>query len=405
MENGLSDRHPLLMRIAICTAGYGMMSDNVVFPILNEIFKTYPNSSVVLKNFVVSGAGVFSIFFGILTGILMKYISKKRLLIMGTIIFAIGGVGGAFSTSMEFLAVTRAIDAASDGILTAVTASMIVDLWHDKSDQSRMFSWYNIFSNLFGVLLALSAGYLALINWHYAFLTNGFAVMSTVLCIFFVKDVGTDSDKDVVEAEDYFEKSGLTWQPLLIIFGLLIYAIGQTLGYVPGFLISIMVDEKNLGGTVFSGYLTSVLTFSGVGAYLIATPLFMKFKNHRFFALIIFAIEAADLFLYAGSTNQGAMLVAAALNGISGSWILVYFDMLVARFTPKKRRGFVMSIATSLIYLDGLLAPFVPYLVDSVFHQSTISAACVFSGTVVSILTAIYLILIIKQSVREKQPV
>jgi len=391
------------MKIAICTAGYGMMSDNVVFPMLNAIYKSYPNSSLFMRNFVVSGAGIVSIIFGLLTGFLTKYISKKKLLVWGTIIFAVGGIGGAFSTSIEFLALTRAIDAASDGILTAVTAAMIVDLWHDKHEQSEMISFYNVASNLFGVVMSITAGYAAVKNWHFAFFINSIALVSTILCVLFVPDTGVDTAEEAQEEEeDYFEQSGQKWSPCLIILALVVYCIAQSCNYMPSFLIDLLVVEKKLGDSVLSGYSTSILTISGIAAFLTATPALMKRKNPRHFAVAVFALEIAGMICYGFGRNIVMMLVAAVFNGFAGSWIIVYFEMYVARNTPKRVRGMWIAVTTSLIYFDGILAPYVPNIMKFLFHVDSINGAVITSAIIILAILIIYIILIFHDTITKK---
>ena len=392
-------------KLAICTAGYGMMSDNVIFPLLNAIYNDFPDSSTFMQNFIVSGAGVFSIAFGLLSGLLMKKLGKKRLLVIGTIIFTVGGILGYFSKSMEFLAFTRLVDAASDGILTAVTAVMIVDIWKDEKEQCSMISNYNLASCIFGIIMSISAGYLALVNWRYAFLVNAISIISVVLCIFFVPD------DDPADSESRAAKSGAptdgnalagpekgrTW---ILVLGLLAYCIVQSANYMPSFLIDLLVAEKKLGNSVLSGYLTSILTAAGIISFLTSAKAYNHFKNPHVFIGVITAAITLELILYGESNNAFLIGLVHFMNGFFGSWLLVYFEMFIAKNAPEKSRSIWMSAATSMIYLDGLLAVYIPKIINAFAGDGTISRAATISGYGVGLIAAVYIVICIIESRR-----
>ena len=95
-EKGYSKKQQILATVAICFAGYGAYSDSVVYPIISNILEDFPGTSVVAANMFLTGASaIAAILAALLTGILMRHIRAKVLIIVGTITFFIGRLLGA----------------------------------------------------------------------------------------------------------------------------------------------------------------------------------------------------------------------------------------------------------------------------------------------------------------------
>ena len=176
------------MKVALWTAGYGALSDSVIVPLLSAILEEFSDASETMRNLFVSGASaVMAMIFAMLTGVLMRHFSKRKLLILGTTLFAIGGIGGAFAHSMEFLLLTRMFDGMSDGIIMTTAASLVAQLFPDEKERSSFFSYNTVFSALFGMATASIAGVLCVKSWRLGFLANGLAFVPVILAILSLK--------------------------------------------------------------------------------------------------------------------------------------------------------------------------------------------------------------------------
>lgn len=65
--------------------------------------------------------------------------------------FIFGGTAGFFTKDILFLAVTRTIDAISDGLLLSVSNSLIIELFTDEAQRGRVFGWSNASSCIYGI--------------------------------------------------------------------------------------------------------------------------------------------------------------------------------------------------------------------------------------------------------------
>ena len=386
-----NSRRELWYKIALCTAGYGMMSDNVILPMVRAIFSDFSNTSQFLQNFIISGAGMFAVVTGLLTGILMKKVSKRNLLIVGTILFTVGGCCGGLSTSAEFLAVTRLIDSASDGVLTAVTATIIVNHWKTEREQSQMLSLYNLTSNIFGIIMSLASGYLTVINWRYAFFMHIVTIISPILCIIFVYDDKEELNQTPDE-KNQIVNGGAKFPLALIIGFFLIFCLAQASAYMPSFLIDLIVAEKGLGNSVVSGWLNSALTFSGIVSYAISSQVLTKMKIKNF-GIATFACIAGTLFIYAFTNNVFLLAFAQFCNGFFGSWLFLEYQMIISKLSVNRSDGFLMSVCTSSVYINSYIATYVPTVFSKIFGDMTISHAAAVAGIFVIGFCAVFIVL------------
>ena len=247
-------KNNILCAIALVSCGYGIFSDSVVVPLLTNIYSEFPDTSVFLKNFIVTGGYLFSLVAALITGFLMKRVDKKTLLFSGMLCFTLGGVGGFFSTSMEFLAITRALDGISDGVLTVTAMSMIAELYQEEKKRAFMVGFYNGVSAAFGVLLSLFAGIIVEhCNWRYAFLLNAVSLVSLILILLAIPRVPVH--------DDGVEKNRTNFRELVNVRTCKVYFeyfISSSWYCILFVLVDLYVNEKQFGGSVLSGSISSI---------------------------------------------------------------------------------------------------------------------------------------------------
>ena len=274
-----------LTKIALCSAGYGLFSDSVMIPMVNAIFVEFSNASAFLLNYVISGNAILALISGLVTGVLLRYIRRKPLLIGGTLVFAIGGIGGAFSTSLEFLAVMRSLDAISDGILTVTTAVMIVELWKSEKEQSFVFGMHSAFAGTFGCIVGIFAGYISVHSWRHVFYINGVTFISVILCILFVPD--TKPPKYEHKEEGHLEEweKRLVWKPLPFVGILGAMLVLGSLCYMIAMLLDLFIAEQGIGNSIITGYMSIITAAVGFIGNMSAPAVLTRIKRKSFLSL------------------------------------------------------------------------------------------------------------------------
>lgn len=168
-----------MLKIAICCAGYGIISDAIIVPLVTSLFGEngeFPQTGLFIQNYIISGNSIGAIFAIGLSGWLMKYVSKRKLLIAGTTLFFVASVSCAFINNVMMLAILRTLSTASAGILSVVTTALIIEMWRTEKEQGQMFGWYNATSAIFGTIITIASGYAVLRSWRLSFLINAISI-------------------------------------------------------------------------------------------------------------------------------------------------------------------------------------------------------------------------------------
>ncbi len=380
------------VKIAIYMAGYGMFSDNVVIPLITKISEDFTDASLFSLNFVISGCGVAAIIASIFTGILMKYFDKRNLIIAGTVIFSVGGIAGAFSPNITFLAVTRTIDAISDGILTTVTSTLIAQLWKSEKERSDIAGWYNAVSCIFGAFMSIAAGYLAVYSWRFSFLINGVSIIGTIFCILFIpKGLSEPISRSRAASIPETIMDDIPYHPLKLILSLIAYMIISSLCYELSFLINLYVVEKNFGNTVISGYLSFLITAVAFLGCISMSPLYAKIKKllPSFFSVV----AGLFMYLYAIANSPIIAMICGAVVGYMGGIIVVYYHWYIIQNTPRRYLNVYAGLESALIYLNGYLAVYIPSINTVLFHTQTISESLEYSSFGLIVIGILYFLI------------
>lgn len=362
----------ILCAIALVSCGYGIFSDSVVVPLLTSIYSEFPDTSVFLKNFIVTGGYLFSLVAALITGFLMKKVDKKTLLFSGMLCFTLGGVGGFFSTSMEFLAVTRVLDGISDGVLTVTAMSMIAELYREEKKRAFMVGIYNGVSAAFGVLLSLFAGIIVEhCNWRYAFLLNAVSLVSLILILLAIPRVPVH--------DDGVEKNRTNFRELVNVRTCKVYFeyfISSAWYCILFVLVDLYVNEKQFGGSVLSGSISSISSVVVFVTGLIFSAVYMKMKGYTSL-LNYFALAVTFLSLYL-SRNVYFSIGMFILGAFSYTMLSSFYQVDIINYLPKESVGSGMGIMNAIYNLGCFISAYIPYAVMSVFKVTSFSVTLMY---------------------------
>lgn len=386
------------LKVALCTCGFGQYSDNVIIPLLNSIFSEYPSTGLFMQNFIITGCAAASVVSALISGFLMKYISKRKLLIAGTALFAIGGMGGAFSNSINMLAFTRVLDAASDGLLLAVATSFIAETFSDIKERGEVLGWSNASSSIFGIVVSFFSGIIAVHAWRSAFLLNGISLISMILVVLFVPDDSQTCNKETNLNENHEKNNGNKQAQFgrykLKVFGsiLLLLVLGSC-GCQIYFLIDLFVAERGIGNSVLSGSITSISTAVTILTCIIFTKIYTRLK--KYIIPLMSFVSALSLLFFALGSNWFVMLVASVFTGFAIGLSNVYFPLYISETVPVDKVEGYLSIQTAVMYIYMFIGPYVPTFVGLFTKNTSITGSYFYSGVALMILAVVLLVAVL----------
>ncbi len=177
------------MNIVIILTSYSVSLQFTVSPILEKIQTTYPSASVSAVQMLMTVPMLLGAVMALVSGWLVHHISKKRLMLIGSLICFATGMVPMFLGGFLTLFISRAILGIGLGGLTALSASVIADVFEGKA---RIAAMGLQASAIGGSILLIStiSGFLGNMNYRYSMLVHLPALAGMLAIFFLLEDRG-----------------------------------------------------------------------------------------------------------------------------------------------------------------------------------------------------------------------
>lgn len=375
-------------KAALSCAGYSMVSNSVVTPSITAILETFQGTGQHLTNFILSGSNLIAILFALLAGFLTRYVSKRKLMITALILFCVGGIGGAVAWDAISMSVLRALDGASDGIVTVVACSLIAEVYaDDEKSQSQVYGWMHGLSSLLGIIASFVAGLIATINWRFAFLLNSLALISLVLVILFVPETPLER---VDKKKSHLTKTGYRREKVSFVANMFFFFTLLAVYYSIVFLIDIIVNELQIGNSVLSGTLTSLMLATMSAANIFFGKIYMKFKSKMPIFMLIFTGGCMVSMAFTHNIVTIACLITVATFAATSS--LAYYPVVIAKIAPKQLLSSWMSGYTIIMFGASYFSTYIPIWVSALFGTTSVTDSFKYSGGLLFVLGIIHIV-------------
>ena len=137
MNDQPSKRLLLLVVLAIGSLTFGV---NAATPALAEISKAFPDVSPGLIKMVVTIPSLLIMASTLVCGALSRIVGKKKLVIAGMTLFAIGGVMPAFYGGVVFILIMRGVFGIGTGFLLPISQALVSD-YFEGSDRDAYLGY------------------------------------------------------------------------------------------------------------------------------------------------------------------------------------------------------------------------------------------------------------------------
>ena len=392
---------PITLQIAIASVPLLMMGVSAMTPVLATIQNAFPDVPATTINLVQTMPSLFTMVFALLAGMIAGRgkITYKRLVLFAIAIQTIGGIMPFFTgtSSFEMLLVSRAIFGIGNGIIFPMGQMLVYEYVQNKAQHTRILSNNSLIMNIGGCFFQYAAGFLALINWQYVFLSYLLGVVSFVLVLVWLKK----PENDFAEAEDATSREVEEKLPL-----------GESFKRIPAFVwicliffgLSIIIGTPvTILASSYAEYLgespvtaSTILVFYTIGGFVMGFLFPFLYKvTKRFsiaFALIVEAVAYFIMFF------GGSVVTACIGELLAGAGIVIWQVSLqkeIGLFCPRGADSLASSIMMCLmnlgLFVGGFWGAFCVGFVgsDFIFDSWWISGICLLVLAVVTILTHI----------------
>lgn len=331
----------------LVSATFGMAASALMIPLLGNIAAAFPDENPALLNQTISLPSLLYIPAILLSGYLAKYISKKYLLIVGSIIFAAAGFAGAFTPSLQALVVLRAIQGIGIGLAYPLAPAIISHIYSGEY-RAKMLGWTQTVGCVVSVVLGLLCGYAAVASWTYAMYFYLLFVILIIMQFIFVPAFPPEAkDVSIAKASEAAgEKPKFGYAVYLTAGAMLVF---MSIAMVVIYNLAIFIMHEGLGTSAEAGMASSINTLAGFFVSLVFGYNFKYLK--RYVSVLGLVLMALCYFTMSAAHSIAVVYLGMIFLGASMNCIFPYLFTRVAQVAVKPLKTMSVSFLSMAIYL------------------------------------------------------
>ncbi len=364
---------PTILFIGMAT----VMAGAAISPALGLIAKAFPDASPTMIKLILTAPSLIIIPFSFLSSYLTSLMTKKRIILIGLIIYLIGGIGPQFVSTIQTLILFRLILGAGVGLVMPLSMSLINDHFEGK-ERTKMMGYNSAFSNFGGIITMLVAGWLATFGWRTPFNVYFLGLFIFILVFFFLPKG---------EIQEPLEHSSKTKIPLAV-WGYALAMGGVMLAYYSiATNMALFLEQNNMGGASIAGVVVSFTTVGGMITSLFLVQLEFALKR---FIMPIMLTGMGIAFLILTITNSiPLVMISVTLIGFGqGSLFPIIVLKVLDRVVPYHSDR-AIAITSSFTFLGQFASPLVLDGVGRIAGTSAIRFQYGFLATAILIIVLI----------------
>jgi MFS family permease len=331
-----------------------MMAIVTLMPIVPALVQAFPQVGGIqtLAPLVLSAPGLCVALFSPYAGKLTDRIGRRRLLLIFTTLYGLGGVLPFFVSTFEALMAGRLLLGVGEAFILTIGNTLLGD-YFDKEQRARWLMWQSFVGPALGALLVGASGHLSMIAWNLPFLIYAVALGIAAFAAFAVYEPERRSqpqDHEPGTATVMAFPSGLMMRIALTTFGL------SSVYFVYTLQFSLALDQMGIRTGSELGFYTALASI-GVP---VGSLLYRKISGHGH------TLQFSVLFVLLGIGLTG---IGLAL-GLEATMAFAFVQQLAAGMTipiligwslrelPERFRGRGMGWWCSAFFLGQFVSPF-----------------------------------------------
>lgn len=361
----LSGAKKVLFTISMFLLSFAVMGEMGVMPITANIYDLFGYG--LLANYIVSAAALWMAIGAVLSTRMMATMTKKKILLIGSVAFAIGSIFCASVINGVYIAVMRSLMGLGEGIINTVAMAYIAQMYVDEAKRASFTGYFNAAGTVLGAALSYAAGVFSIPEWTHTFYVFFPMVLITICAAAFIPELGMEK----VDAAFGQEASGKK-EPLGKLYATFIvdYVIFVGMYAMIAYFISVYIAETGIGDASFAGL---VLSISSIAGFFTAAGFGAIYKRLSK-SSVIPALTAAVIAL-AALYFVRVPLVCTIACGLVGLAYGVYFSYTYAyptEIVPVSRINDAMGYTTAIYSLAFFATPFLTTAVSGALFAGSV---------------------------------
>lgn len=316
-----------------------------VSPVLGDIQAHFPNVNVSLIQMLITAPALLSIIVSITSGWLVVKISKKKLLLLGSLIAGVTGFLPLLSDSFTLLFLSRTVYGVGLGLATTLNTAVVAEFFEGDERVSVMgIQAASVGAGM--VVVTTVGGWLGSSGFRNAYFINVIGFVSMILIALCLPETGTakvtKTDKIRLNKEVF----------TVAIFGMLefLFLITFTTN------IAMHISGDLAGNTAVSGNLTGIFSASQIVMGLILGFITKITKRYTLpIAMLSFSIGGILLILF--PSNFAMLMIGALFCGFSQGMFIPTAMVDVANAVAPVATAMASACFTCAMCLGQLISP------------------------------------------------
>lgn len=319
-----------------------------VVPAIRNNFQYVPYIET-LAPLVLAAPGLCVAIFSPFAGYLTDKLGRRKLLIIFSTLYGIGGCLPFFIEEFPALLGGRFILGIGEAFILTVSNTLLGDYFEEKA-RAKWLMWQGIAGPVIGTALLSGSGYLSTIGWNYPFLVYAIAFVISGLSYLYIFEPNAPG-KSITQRVPIASKFPL---PLIlrISFTTLVAA---TLYFVYTLHFAMALDSMGItDGKEIGNYSALASIGVPVGAIIFR---FIASKSNQFQFAFLFSLIGLGLLGIGLAGNVKLMVVAAWIQQLGNGMAIPVLIAFGLRNVPSAFRGRGMGFWTSGFFLGQFLSP------------------------------------------------
>lgn len=353
-----------------------------VSPILDKLDSIFPSAHHLEVEMLESLPSLLIIPFMLLAGRHSVKGNKIRMLVLGTTIFLLSGIGSMLSRSLTELIVLGALMGIGAGIIIPLSTGLVVE-YFTGDERVRQLGISSAINNLTLVGATALTGYLADIEWHLAFAVY---LLPAITLLLTPALSHTTPEAEPANGAQNRQKS---LNRKMIIRLMLFYFAITYCSLIVTFNTSYLAASEKIDATR-SGVIISLFFLAIMAPGFVLNSLLRWLGNAtNFWSLVVMGCGLVVMSLDSPSFTQ--LATGAMLTGLGyGVMQPIIYDK-AATNSPPHEATLALSLVMAVNYLAIVVAPFLIEATNRLFHTSSYRLAFMVNGLITLLIAIVAL--------------
>ena len=343
------NKNSFLFKASLLSISLVLVAGPVVSSLIPLIQQSFPNQSTSSIELIATVPNFGILIFVLLSNFIIKFIGKKKTVLLGLFVALIAGLVPVFIESYTIILVSRFFFGAGIGLFNALAVSLITELYEGEQ-QASLMGLQAAMGSIGSTVMTLLVGYFTRFGWQNSFLVYAVTVLPLILFTLFIKL--PDDGKEVSGQAVKKEKESVNAPTIVLsIFALIVYA----LFFVVMLKTATLLVETGLGKPETAASILGSITIVGIVVGVFYGKIFKVLKQN---VLPIGLLGMGIGFMLILSASSISMVTAGAIvSGLSFSLAAPFMFMLVGQVAPKNSANLATGLLLVGINLGVFLSP------------------------------------------------